>query len=663
MANLTWLLNVLKVAFGLGFVIFLHELGHFLLAKWNGVKVEKFSIGFGRTLLGFKRGETEYVLAAIPLGGFVKMLGEGPEDEANKSSDPRAYPNKSVGARMAIISAGVIMNLILGWACFVFAHVRGIDEAPTRVGAVKAGAPAYEAGLRPGDEIVAIDGRSNLNFDKLRLKVRLSSEGQKLHFLIKRPGVKDLIALDIEPRRDPNEDMPGIGIGNDAILTLASPPFEAPAGMIDPPKEKDGGLKKGDVLRAIRPEGEEKTTAVETVQELHRLLARYQDQRLVEYFDRPSDVPTRSDSKQSGISVTLPPNHFVDFGFRLTIEPVTAIRAGSPAEKAGFRKGDEIVSVDGDKDFDPMFLPSRVYAKAKASESMTFEVKRPGTVGAGSIVTLTAMPDDTPPWIEPTFPNEPLKVAGLGLAYPVRTRILAIKEGSPAARAGLKVGDVISTLTLLPPPAEQQEGKAKEKTKPIELKFDETTPDWPRAFTTLQLLPRQAVDLTVNNAKTPITITPEPDPNWFHPLRGFQFQPEVINTPQPLAVAIRRGWEDSIDNVLGIYAMFRSLFQQRVSTKALGGPPAIIQMAFNAAKLGLTELVYFLGVLSINLAVLNFMPIPPLDGGQMVFLIAEKVRGRPLPDSAVIAGSWLGLVLVLGLMVFVIYQDAVRMMF
>ena len=96
----------MKVAVGLGFVIFIHELGHFLMAKWNGVKVEKFSIGFGPTLFGFRRGETEYVIAALPLGGFVKMLGEGPEDEANKSTDPRAYPNKSVSARMAIISAG-----------------------------------------------------------------------------------------------------------------------------------------------------------------------------------------------------------------------------------------------------------------------------------------------------------------------------------------------------------------------------------------------------------------------------------------------------------------------------------------------------------------------------------------------------------------------------
>src|SRR6204780_4836028 len=119
-------MNWAKIAVGLGFVIFIHELGHFLLAKWNGVKVEKFSIGFGATIFGFRRGETEYVLAAIPLGGFVKMLGEGPEDQENKSTDPRAYPNKSVGARMAIISAGVIMNVLMGLACFVLAYGIGI---------------------------------------------------------------------------------------------------------------------------------------------------------------------------------------------------------------------------------------------------------------------------------------------------------------------------------------------------------------------------------------------------------------------------------------------------------------------------------------------------------------------------------------------------------
>jgi regulator of sigma E protease len=665
LANVTWLLNVLKVAFGLGFVIFLHELGHFLLAKWNGVKVEKFSIGFGRTLLGFKRGETEYVLAAIPLGGFVKMLGEGPEDEANKSSDPRAYPNKTVGARMAIISAGVIMNLILGWACFVYAHTRGMDEVPAKLGGVKAGSPAYEAGLQPGDEIVSIDGRTNLDFVKLRLKVSLSSEGQKLHFVIRRPGVKDLLPLEIEPRREPTDDMPSIGVTQSGSLVLSSLSFEPPPGMINPPSEKEFSLKEGDILQAVRPEGEEKTIAIESVEELHQILARYQDRTLIEYFERPPAQPRHLPSglKPISIPVTLPPNHFVDFGFRLTIEPVSTIRAGSPAEKAGFRKGDLIVAVDGDGDFDPMRLPSLVYEKARAKESMTFEVKRAGTDPAGSTVSLTVMPDETPPWTEPAFPTEPLKVAGLGLAYPVRTRIVAIREGSPAAKAGLKVGDVISSMTVLPPP-EKDEEKEPEKPKPVELKFDEKTADWPRAFTMLQLLPKQAVKLTINNAKTPLSITPEPDLSWFHPLRGLRFQTRILHMPpQSFSAAVQKGWDDSIDNVLGIYAMLRSLFQQRVSTKALGGPPQIIQMAYKSAESSFTDLVYFLGILSINLAVLNFLPIPPLDGGQMMFLIAEKVRGRPLPDSAVIAGSWLGLVLVLCLMVFVIFQDVARMMF
>ncbi len=191
MEILNTILTIAKVALGLGFVIFIHELGHFLLAKWNGVKVEKFSIGFGPTLFGFRRGETEYVLAAFPLGGFVKMLGEGPEDEQNKSTDPRAYPNKSVSARMAIISAGVIMNLFLA-CCLLRLLLLGTlaRNQPANLGVVAAGSPAYEAGLRAGDEIVAIDDRRDLGWNDLLQKVVLSSKGQVLHFQVKRPGTR-----------------------------------------------------------------------------------------------------------------------------------------------------------------------------------------------------------------------------------------------------------------------------------------------------------------------------------------------------------------------------------------------------------------------------------------------------------------------------------------
>ena len=181
---------ILLVILGVGFVIFIHELGHFLLAKWNDVKVEKFSIGFGPTLFGFRRGETEYVLAAVPLGGFVKMLGEGEgtDDEQARTTDPRAYPNKSVGARMAIISAGVIMNVLLGLVCFVYAYGHGMEEMPAIVGAVVPASPAYQAGMRPGDEIVAIDGRREVRYKTLLLKVSLSRRDQVLHFVVRRPA-------------------------------------------------------------------------------------------------------------------------------------------------------------------------------------------------------------------------------------------------------------------------------------------------------------------------------------------------------------------------------------------------------------------------------------------------------------------------------------------
>ena len=118
---------ILMVVLGLGFVIFIHELGHFAVAKWAGVKVEKFSIGFGPSLVGFQRGETYYSLSIIPLGGFVKMLGENPaEDGQDAIIDPRSYLNKPVGHRMAIISAGVIMNIITGLGFFAMAYRLGV---------------------------------------------------------------------------------------------------------------------------------------------------------------------------------------------------------------------------------------------------------------------------------------------------------------------------------------------------------------------------------------------------------------------------------------------------------------------------------------------------------------------------------------------------------
>jgi regulator of sigma E protease len=636
--------------------------GHFVLAKWNAVKVEKFSIGFGPTLLGFRRGETEYVLAAVPLGGFVKMLGEGPDEEGSKSTDPRAFTNKTVGARMAIISAGVIMNVILGLGCFVYAYGQGMDEIPAKIGAVDAASPAYEAGLRVGDEIVAIDGRGDLSFNSMTLKVVFSGQGQALRFDVRRPGQDGLITLSIQPRREPGSERPTIGVRPSRSLIVGL--FDPPAGMKNPPEypksEEVNGHRPIDMVVAVGPPGQS-PIPVETIRDYDRLIARFREKALTHVIERregPIDSPGRVLEQ---FEITLPRVNFVDFGFRLTMEPVNGIQKGSPADHAGFRKGDKIIKVNGQDDFDPMRLPSICYDNA--GKSMTFEVERLASDGSRTSHTITVTPDDTPPWTEAIYTNEALEVSGLGLCYPVTTHIVAVKPDSPAAKAGLKAGDVINSMTFPPrKPDESPKAKASkaQATPPRSetIAFDDASPAWVKAFWVLQFTSLEPISMVVNKASKPIEITAQADETWYFPTRGLAFIPLFRKLPpQSISSALRRGWDDTVENILSIYAMFRSLAQGRVGPEGVAGPLRIAQVAYDFARSGLTDLIHFLGILSINLAVINFLPIPPLDGGQMLFLAAEKVRGRPLPDSALSAGILVGIFLVICLMIFVTYQD------
>ena len=142
--------SIIYALLGLGFIIFIHEFGHFAVAKWCRVRVERFSIGFGPVIWSFMKGETEYALSIIPLGGYVKMLGQDDIDPNQMTSeviakDPRSYTSKTVPQRMAIISAGVIMNLITGTMMFCGAFLLGLHSMPSVVGGVSPGSPAWAA--------------------------------------------------------------------------------------------------------------------------------------------------------------------------------------------------------------------------------------------------------------------------------------------------------------------------------------------------------------------------------------------------------------------------------------------------------------------------------------------------------------------------------------
>ncbi len=403
---------------------------------------------------------------------------------------------------------------------------------------------------------------------------------------------------------------------------------------------------------AVGPEGG-KTTPVSDILELRNLLTKYRKQPLQYVLEHPQDGKNDADSKQATATrrtVTLPPVHFVDFGFRLAMGPVEAIQPGSPAEKAGFLHGDRIVEVDGQTDFDPMRLPEIVYEHA--GESTTFTVLRSEGDKPAERVSLTATPDDAPPYSDQAG-VELVNVPGLGLGFAIEPKIVAVEPGSPAAKAGIKPGASIKSVTLTRTFNESEERKT--------LALDDKEATWPAVFGFIQYLPKQPIELVLGGAESSIRLTPEANPSWFRPYRGLQY--DVLSRklpPMGVAASLRRGAEDVSDTVMGIFAMFRNLIQGAISPKTLGGPIMIADIASKTARMGLVSFLQFLGLLSINLAVINFLPVPPLDGGQMAFLIAEKIRGRPLPDTALAAGTWIGLMLVLGLMGFVLFQDVVR---
>jgi len=148
----------------LGVMIFFHELGHFLVAKYFNVKVLQFALGFGPKIAAREYGETEYSIRCIPLGGFVKMLGEDVEEEnaarLSPEDEKRAFNNQNALRRIAIVAAGPVFNLILALVLFCGMFIVSGDSITTaEVGKVLEDSPAYSAGLKEGDVIISMDGR------------------------------------------------------------------------------------------------------------------------------------------------------------------------------------------------------------------------------------------------------------------------------------------------------------------------------------------------------------------------------------------------------------------------------------------------------------------------------------------------------------------------
>ena len=226
MENLLY--SILAAVVGLGVLIVFHEFGHFLLAKLSGVGVLTFSVGFGPKLWLKKKGETEYALSAFPLGGYVKMVGEDPEEEVKAVDLERSFAHKSLLKRTAIVAAGPGFNLLLAvFLLMVVFLFYGVPVLSNLVGAVEPDSPAAQAGIQKGDRIVAVDGQEVTAWDDLSSAIRQSG-GQPLALRVQRSGEE--VAMTVQPRKREVKNIFGelkedwmIGIGSQVSIEKGDP--------------------------------------------------------------------------------------------------------------------------------------------------------------------------------------------------------------------------------------------------------------------------------------------------------------------------------------------------------------------------------------------------------------------------------------------------------
>lgn len=190
---------VISAIIVLGVLIFVHEFGHFIIAKRRGVIVKRLSLGFGPKLVGKRIGETEYRISAIPLGGYVKLVGELPGEPIPPEEVPRSFTHQSIGRRASIIVAGPLFNFLFAALLFMLIFLLGFPVMTTKIGDVKPSFPAHKAGIKTGDRIVAVAGREVKSWEEMALAIRKTTS-QVVEVKVVRGD--DLLTFQVQPQLD-----------------------------------------------------------------------------------------------------------------------------------------------------------------------------------------------------------------------------------------------------------------------------------------------------------------------------------------------------------------------------------------------------------------------------------------------------------------------------
>lgn len=691
-------LAVVALILGFGFLIFVHELGHFAVAKWCGIRATQFAIGFGHALLSYRKGmglrvggtekeyftralealendgksledlsehkrnqmimekadelglsETEYRLNWIPLGGYVKMLGQEDLDPAAQSDDPRAYNKKSIGARMAVISAGVIMNLIFALIFFIICFQIGVKFPAPVVGGIDPDQPAGTTyarghdgdaayrGMLPGDVITHIDGKPITDMAEVKIAMALGKDGRAVALRVQREGEAKPIVFDITAEAsDRNEGLLSAGIYPADTLTLAESAKEDGKAAILPQSPLARlPLKPGMQLSAVNGQ------AVENLGQYRRVIEQVDGPRLSLVFNDPANGEIVESTADASPSLTIQNSQSNLLGL-LPISTVSPSSKKSRAFKAGVRDYDVVAKL-GDAAWPS---PSRLQDVVKSHNDGSLPI----TVLRGEEIIE----------LEPITPKKGLIGVALG-GYLQTNRVGGVLPDSAFAKVAadrpLPPGSTLTSVNSQPienwtdfqyavmqTVAATEAGQPAELVMNFEVNLGETSQEDYRVALTAD---------EVNTLRQELT--------WLRPAGiGFEQMMTEVKADGPVE-ATMIGAVKTKEFIQQTYITLLRLFQGSIKVNNLRGPVGIVDQGAKVASQGLPYFLFFLGLISVNLAVLNFLPLPIVDGGHMVFLIIEKLKGSPASPKVQIAVSLVGLVGLACIFLYVTFNDISRL--
>lgn len=662
--------NVVVVLLGFGSVVLVHEFGHFIVAKLGGIKVEAFSIFMPPTLVGIRKTkdgfkfrflpsftaqkeqeppeeieeETEYRIGVFPFGGYVKLMGQEDTGPVKQVADPRSFANRPMGIRAAVIAAGVTFNVISAAIIFMIVFLVGINLPPAMVGNVLGKSPAARAGLQPGDEVLMIDGKSkDLDFSDILIAAALSNANESVPITV-RHSDGSILDTTLVAESLPGSQFRDFGIEPPQSLTIAA---IAEPNLL----QKQTGLLPKDRVVAVNGQkvdhywdfaGLVRSTLAPNISITAERTKAGKDTELVQTqlpldwtVSESGDVKTEADL--SNVYSMVPRLRVLAVGD----ERSHSMRDGGQEENgSGLRAGDVIVAADQTQN--PTYKEMRDITNQYDGKSLPMKVLRTDANGVEQIVAVTVKPKREP--------GTGRVVIGFLPTLDARHAVVAKTMPTETGAAALDIPRGARIVSV--------------NQKPVSSFYDVVAQvrQWQGQPITLQYRLEEQAE---GGVTLPETLTAEPVSVAAVLAEGVPFRPlNRLYQAQDPATAIAMGYRKTCTFIAQTYVTLARLFDRLISPKNLMGPVGIITISYQiVAQQPFVNYVYFLGLISATIAVINFLPIPPFDGGLILLMVIEKIKGSALSERTQGVLAYAGWAMVLVLLVYVTFNDIVRSFF